>query len=443
MRLITTAPSSTSGAHVDTASDGDSHLTDAQREAVTSSMTHAITVLTGGPGTGKTHTVRTIVRQGLAAGDNIALCAPTGRAAKRMEEMTGHPATTIHRLLEATPAIFGEDDDASFVFSYGNDRRLPQDLVVVDECSMADVELAAALVAAVPDGARLLLVGDTDQLPSVGPGAFLRDVLRSDPALIRRVHLDKVHRQAAQSRIVTLAHELRAGTVDPPTGRDNDVFAVPQRSEGIAERVAEIVATRAPQYYDIAPSDVQVLAPMYRGPAGVDNLNEQLRARLNPVAGRTPVAGFVEGDRVVQTRNDAELDVANGEVGEVAEVDLQNKTLRVAFPAGLVTFTVRAARNLRPAWCLTVHKSQGGEWPVVVLVLDRAHRSMLYRELVYTAVTRARRGLLLVGDPGLLSGAAKRSGSGLQHRRTTLVERFAKNSAAFVPRKDDALRSTA
>ena len=401
----------------------DDELTDLQRRAVTAALSEPVSVLTGGPGTGKTRSVRAVVQACAAADLNVALCAPTGRAAKRLEELTGHAATTVHRLLEAQPTVFTDTDDATFTFSYGRDRRLPHDVIVMDEASMADTALAGALVEAVDDGSGLLLVGDIDQLPSVGPGAVLRDILRMDPAIVGRVHLDQVHRQAAKSRIVTMAHELRSGAVAPPRGRDGDVFAVPQPARGLADRIAEIVAVRAPAFYDIEPSDVQVLAPMYRGPGGVDHLNVRLGERLNPPAGRPTVAGFREGDRVVQTRNDAELDVANGEVGEVAGVDVRAKTLRVGFPGGMVTFSAVAARNLRPAWCLTVHKSQGGEWPVVVLVLDRGHRSMLYRELVYTAVTRARRGLLLVGDPSLVSAAARRSGSGLEHRRTALVAR--------------------
>lgn len=402
----------------------DDELTERQQQAVRAALSAGVSVLTGGPGTGKTRTIRAVVEACDAAGLRIALCAPTGRAAKRLEELTGHPATTVHRLLEAQPAMFGQSDDATFTFSYARDRRLPHDLVVMDECSMADTDLARALTEAVPDGGRLLLVGDTDQLPSVGPGAVLRDVLTIAPTVIPRVHLDVVHRQAAKSRIVTMAHELRRGFLESPRGRDGDVFAVPQPPPGLANRIAEIVAVRAPEFFDITPSDVQVLSPMYRGAGGVDRLNERLSERLNPAKGRPALAGFREGDRVVQTRNDAELDVANGEVGEVASTDVRAGTLDVAFPAGVVTFSKSQARNLRSAWCLTVHKSQGGEWPVVVLALDPAHRSMLYRELVYTAITRAQVGLLLVGDAGLVAAAAAHSGSGLLDRRTGLVGRF-------------------
>jgi exodeoxyribonuclease V alpha subunit len=233
-----------------------------------------------------------------------------------------------------------------------------------------------------------------------------------------------IHRQAAASRIVTLAHEVNAGTAERVRGREGDVFAVPEHPLRVADRVAEIVAVRAPEFFALPPSEVQVLAPMYRGPCGVDRLNERIKERLNPAAGRPAVGGFHEGDRVVQTRNDPDLDVANGDIGEVVAADRTARTLQVAYAYGMVTYDLDHAADLAPAWCLTVHKSQGGEWPVVVLVLDPSHRAMLWRELVYTAITRAAHGLLLVGDPGLVVEASRRTGSGLRDRRTLLTERL-------------------
>jgi exodeoxyribonuclease V alpha subunit len=394
-------------------------LTPEQAEAVRTALRCAVSVLTGGPGTGKTRTVVEILAACAAHDLTVALCAPTGRAAKRLEEVTGHPATTVHRLLEARPG----DGDGGFRFGYGRDRRLPFDLVVADEWSMADLHLAAALVRAIESGSHLLLVGDADQLPSVGPGAVLRDLL--DSAVVPSVRLVTIHRQAAESRIVTLAHEINAGAVPPLAGRNGDVFVVREQPHRIADRVAEIVAVRAPAFYGCAPADVQVMAPMYRGPAGVDALNARLKERLNPAGGRPAVGGFHEGDRVVQTRNDAELEVANGDIGEVAATDAKARTLEVAFPQGVVAYDPEQVADLRPAWCLTVHKSQGGEWPVVILVLDPGHRAMLWRELVYTAVTRAAVGLLLVGDAGLLRAAAHRTGSGARDRQTRLADRLA------------------
>lgn len=408
----------------------DPALTAEQRAAVAMTFAHAVSVLTGGPGTGKTRTVAAVLGCADQLDLRVALCAPTGRAARRLEELAGHRATTIHRLLEARPE---PGDGDGFVFGYDATRRLPHDLVVADEWSMADLGLARALLSALPDGGRVLLVGDVDQLPPVGPGAVLRDLL-TVAALdgpVAAATLRTVHRQAARSRIITLAHELKDGTGAAPPGRDNDVFSVAQPTRGLAERIAEIVAVRAPDYFDCTPADVQVLAPQYAGPAGVDRINEVLRDRLNPRGGRSELRGFCEGDRVVATRNDAELDVANGEVGEVTAVDLTARTLEVAFATGVVTYGAREIRDLRPAWCLTVHKAQGGQWRVVVLVLDPTHRRMLWRELVYTAVTRAVDGLLLVGHPGLLASAASRTGSGIATRSTTLAQRL--SAAVRVP----------
>ncbi|MPZ88858.1 MAG: AAA family ATPase [Nitriliruptorales bacterium] len=410
--------------------DPDPELTAEQRAAVEAALNRPVSVLTGGPGTGKTRTVLEVVRACEARGLNVALCAPTGRAAKRLEELTSRAATTIHRLLEARGG-----PSEGFRFGYDAKRRLPHDMIIADEWSMADARLARALIRAIGDGAHVLLVGDGDQLPSVGPGAVLRDLLSPKAAaLVEATRLTRIHRQAAESRIVTLAHEVNSGAPQPYTpgrpARDGDVFAVPEGSEAVAERVAAIVGERAPAYFDCTPAEVQVLAPMYRGPAGVDALNAALKARLNPPAGRPPVAGFHEGDRVVQTRNDADLEVANGDIGEVVATDRTARTLEVAFPWGTVMYEGERAGDLAPAWCLTVHKAQGGEWPVVVLVLDPGHRIMLARELVYTALTRAARGLLLVGSPELLAAAARRTGLGARQRRTGLAERLARVAAA-------------
>jgi RecD/TraA family predicted helicase len=424
----------------------DPELTDEQRAAVTAALTHGVSVLTGGPGTGKTRTVLEIVRACEARDLRVALCAPTGRAAKRLEEVTGRAASTVHRLLEARGV-----PGAGFRFGMDEHRPLPQDVVVADEWSMADARLAHALARAVGDGAHLVLVGDADQLPSVGPGAVLRDLL--DPAsaaLVASTRLSRIHRQAAASRIVTLAHEVNAGTVRSPwarrgagAAREGDVFAVPERPPAVARRVAAIVAERAPAYFGCVPSDVQVLAPMYKGPAGVDALNAALKERLNPPAGRPLVGGWHEGDRVVSTRNDPELDVANGDIGEVVATDRGARTVEVAFATGSAVYDADRARDLAPAWCLTVHKAQGGEWPVVVFVLDHGHRTLLWRELVYTGITRAASGLLLVGSPELLAAAAGRTGAGARGRLTGLAPRLAREALlADDPAADDTRRDT-
>lgn len=376
-------------------------LTAGQRRAVETALGSTVAVLTGGPGTGKTRTVEEVVRRAREAGANVALAAPTGRAAKRMEELVGVAATTVHRLLEARP-----DGAGGFAFRHGPGDPLPHDLVVVDEVSMLDTWLAERLVAAIVDGTHVLLVGDADQLPSVGPGDVLRDLIAS--AVVPVVHLDEVHRQAAGSRIIRLAREVLAGEVGPLAGRDGDVFLAeePDRA-AVAARVVRAVAERAPAEFGVAVEDVQVLAPLYAGPTGVDALNAALKAALNPSTGRPAVGGLDVGDRVMQTRNDAELDVANGDVGTVVDTARREGTVRVAFPRGEVTYPAGKVRDLVPAWAVTVHKAQGGEWPVVVLVCDPAHRTMLWRNLAYTAITRAQRALVLVGRADALRLAAR------------------------------------
>lgn len=392
-------------------------LTADQRAAVDVVADAGVSVLTGGPGTGKSTTVRELVTRARAGGANVALAAPTGRAAKRLEELTDHPATTIHRLLEARP----DEDEGGFRFRFGPTEQLPHDLVVIDETSMCDTWLAARLVEAVPDGAHLVLVGDADQLPSVGSGDVLRDLVRC--GAVPAVALEEIHRQAAGSRIVTLARGILAGDPGELRGVDGDVFVAeePER-DAIAARVVRTVAERAPEHFGVGVDEVQVLAPVYRGPNGVDALNAALKDALNPGRGRASVAGLHVGDRVMQTRNDPELDVANGDVGTVVDVSVGDGSVRIAYPRGEVTHPRDRVRDLVPAWAITVHKSQGGEWPVVVLVLDPAHRTMLWRNLVYTAVTRASRALILVGRADALRTAAAQDR--MSRRHTGLSERL-------------------
>jgi exodeoxyribonuclease V alpha subunit len=413
-RLRTTTRSRLASASDDV--DPSPELTEGQAAAVRAAFAHPVSVLTGGPGTGKTRTVQEVVATAEAADLEVALCAPTGRAAKRLEELVGRPATTVHRLLEARPSGGG-----GFTFRYGDHERLPHDLVVVDEVSMCDTWLAGRLVAAVSDGAHLLLVGDPDQLPSVGPGDVLRDLLLAD--VVPATALTEIHRQAAGSRIVGLARDLLAGSIGPLQGVDGDLFLAEEpRRPAIVPRVVQAVAERVPDYFGVSVDDVQVLAPVYRGPVGVDALNVALKEALNPPAGRPSVAGFHVGDRVMQTRNDPELDVANGDVGHVVDLARRDGTLRIAYPRGEVTYDRDQVRDLVPAWAVTVHKSQGGEWPVVVLVCDGSHRAMLWRNLVYTAVTRAQRALIVVGQAAALRTAAANAGPG--ERRTGLAWRL-------------------
>ncbi len=419
-RLLAAAPAAPGDAATGGAADAGPDgvvLTADQAAAVGTCLTAGVSVLTGGPGTGKSTTVRALVARLEDAGLEVALCAPTGRAAKRLEELTGRVATTVHRLLEARP-----DEDGGFRFRFGAAEPLPVDAVVVDEASMLDTWLAARLVAAVPERARLVLVGDADQLPSVGSGDVLRDVVRSGAVPV--AELREVHRQAAGSRIVALARAVLAGDVPPLAGVDGEVY-VAEEAAGtrLVDRVVRAVAERAPERFGVGVEDVQVMAPVYRGPTGVDALNAGLKAALNPAAGRAAVGGFHVGDRVMQTRNDTELDVANGDVGTVVDVDPRAGSVRVGWPRGEVVHPRDRVRDLVPAWAVTVHKAQGGEWPVVVLVLDPAHRGMLWRALAYTAVTRATRALILVGRSEALRAAARTNGPGA--RRTGLAPRLA------------------
>lgn len=413
-------------------------LTDGQTAAVRAAATEPISIITGGPGTGKTRTIAEIVTAGGDAGLDVALCAPTGRAAKRLEEVVGHAAATIHRLLEARP--LGVEDAASgsgprpggFVFTRGPDNPLPHELVVVDEVSMCDTALARSLVAALEPTSRLVLVGDADQLPSVGPGDVLRDLIAGGSIPV--TELTEIHRQAAGSRVVALARAINAGDasthVEPGLSgargwADGDVFfAEEPQARGIGPRVVEAVAVRAPERFGVSLEQVQVIAPMYRGRAGIDALNDALRDRLNPHAGRVEVHGFCVGDRVLQTRNDAELDVANGDIGTVVDVSTSKRSVRVRFPRGEVTCNAEQSRALSAAWAVSVHKSQGGEWPVVVLVCDRSHRRMLSRQLLYTAVTRAEKALIIVGQSELVARGAAVAGAG--ERWTGLRQRLAR-----------------
>ncbi|MCB9728921.1 MAG: ATP-dependent RecD-like DNA helicase [Deltaproteobacteria bacterium] len=395
-------------------------LADEQAAAVMLALTTGVVVITGGPGTGKTTIIRTLlVASGLAPHD-IELAAPTGRAAKRMAEATGHEARTIHRLLEFSPK------DGQFVRD--EDTPLEAKLVIIDEASMADLPLFDALVRAVPPGARLVLVGDVDQLPPVGPGSPLTDLIRSRRVQVAR--LTRIFRQGAGSAIVESAHRINRGEVPEvtPPGTPRQDFYFIQRSEpdDIVATIEEVISARIPQGFGLDPMrDVQVLAPMRAGPVGVDALNLRLQALLNPVGEELRVGHttYRKGDRVMQIRNDYDRGVFNGDMGFVMEVHASQRRLLVAIDEKPVVYEKEQLEELVLAYAISVHKSQGSEYPAVVMPVTTHHFKMLQRNLVYTGITRGRRLVVIVGTPRAMGIAVRNSD--VAARNTLLAERLA------------------
>ncbi len=385
-------------------------LDEAQRAAVAQVLEHGISLLTGGPGTGKSRTVAAMVQLLRAKGTEVALAAPTGRAAKRLEELTDHPATTVHRLLGAQGTTGG--------FARNEEWPLDAEVVVVDEASMLDVELTAALLDACPDGLHLLLVGDPAQLPSIGPGHVLGDLI--DSGVVPVTELTTLYRQAEGGAIARLATAVRGGELPPVDSPDREVVVVPATGSAEASRrVVQLVTDSIPRALGIEPAAVQVVTPVHRGPAGTIELNKALKAQLNP--GDGTVFGFDTGDRVVATANHLELEpigFANGEVGTVTKAG--DGSLDVSFSSGPVTVTGTALSDLRHGWAITVHRAQGSEWPGVVVVLPPEAGGMLSRPLVYTALTRAQRHLSIVHASGAALARAVRDVD-VRPRRTRLA----------------------
>ena len=383
-------------------------LDDAQRAAATIVGTSGVSLLVGGPGTGKSRTVSAVVQAARERDLAIALTAPTGRAAKRLEEITGAPAQTLHRLLGA--------QGTTGQFARGADWPLDEDLVVVDETSMLDVELAAALVAACAEGTHLLLVGDPAQLPSIGPGRVLGDLV--DSGALPVTELRTLYRQAEGGAIARLATAVRDGTLPPVDSPDREVVVVPAAdSASAARRTVQLVTDSIPRALGIPAEDVQVVTPVHRGPAGTVALNAALKAMLNPGDGE--VGGFDVGDRVVATANHLDAGYANGEVGVVSSTT--DAGLVVTFAgAGPVTVPPRNLADLRLGWAVTVHRAQGSEWPAVVAVLPPEAGGLLSRPLVYTALTRAQRHLSIVHAAGPALVRAVRE-VGARPRRTRLT----------------------
>ena len=379
-------------------------LAESQSAAIRLAMLAKVLVITGGPGVGKTTIVNSILRILAAKGVNLLLCAPTGRAAKRMTEATGFEAKTIHRLLEVDPKGGG--------FKRGADNPLDCDLLVIDEASMVDVMLMQALLRAVPDNAALLIVGDIDQLASVGPGQVLADIISS--GAIPVVRLTEVFRQAAKSRIITSAHRINQGSMpdlSKPEGESDFYFVEAADPEAAVTRIVELVKSRIPKRFGLDPiRDIQVLCPMNRGGVGARSLNVSLQAALNP-AGERKVERFgwtfAPKDKVMQIENDYDKEVYNGDIGYVEDVDPEAAELTASFDGRLVTYGFGELDTLVPAYAATIHKSQGSEYPAVVIPVLMQHYTMLQRNLLYTGVTRGKNLVILVGQKKAIAMAVR------------------------------------
>ncbi len=379
-------------------------LAESQMSALRLALTAKVLVITGGPGVGKTTIVNSILRILAAKGVGILLCAPTGRAAKRMSEATGMEARTIHRLLEVDPKAGG--------FRRGLDNPLHCDLLVVDETSMVDILLIHALLKAVPNRAALLIVGDVDQLPSVGPGQVLADVIGSGAITV--VRLTEVFRQAAKSRIIVNAHRVNQGQMpefDPPE-QDSDFYFVPaEDAETAVGRTIELVKTRIPRRFGLDPiRDIQVLCPMNRGGVGARSLNIELQAALNPAGDRKVERfgwTFAPGDKVMQIENDYDKEVYNGDIGYIGDVDPNAGEIIASFDGRSISYAFGELDMLVPAYATTIHKSQGSEYPAVIIPMLTQHYAMLQRNLLYTGVTRGKRLVVLVGQKKAIAIAAR------------------------------------
>ena len=386
-----------------------------QLAAIRQAVTSKVMVLTGGPGTGKTTTTQGIIAALKKAGLRVLLAAPTGRAAKRMSEATGMEAKTIHRLLEYNP----QDG-----YKRNDENPLEGDALIVDECSMIDILLMNNLLKAVPVGMRLVFVGDIDQLPSVGAGNVLRDII--DSQRIPVVRLVRIFRQAQKSRIVMNAHTINQGRFpDTSNGRDTDFFFMREDDpERAAETIVRLVKERLPRAYRESPDRIQVLTPMQRGVVGAANLNLLLQQALNPSGPSLGRGGYTyrQGDRVMQLRNNYAKDVFNGDQGYIREVDTEDRMLTVDFDGKKVEYDVTELDELTLAYATTIHKAQGSEYPIVVMPVLMTHFVMLQRNLIYTGITRAKKICVLIGAMKALAYAVRNMS--VLKRNTSLRERL-------------------
>ena len=390
-----------------------------QQQAIRQAMTSKVMVLTGGPGTGKSTTTLGIIQAMRASRLRITLAAPTGRAAKRMSEVTGMEAKTIHRLLEYKP-MEG--------YQRNEDNPIETEVLIVDECSMIDLILMNALLKAVPVQARLILVGDTDQLPSVGAGNVLKDIIAS--GVVPVVELKRIFRQAQTSRIIMNAHRINHGTFPEVCNRaGSDFFMIDRETpEETAAEIVELVGRRLPGYFHMQPSAIQVLTPMQRGAAGAATLNQMLQEKLNSAHAnqclRRGGYSFRLGDKVMQIRNNYEKDIFNGDIGVIESVDMGEGQLFVRFDDRQVPYDASELDELVLAYATTIHKAQGAEYPVIVMPVLMSHFVMLQRNLIYTGITRAKKAVVIVGSKKALAYAIRNEVVG--KRNTMLAKRLQK-----------------
>lgn len=401
-----------------------------QADAIRQAATAKVMVLTGGPGTGKTTTTQGIIAAYRAYGLNVLLAAPTGRAAKRMTEATGLEAKTIHRLLECKPPEGYQKDE---------ENPLEGDVLMIDECSMIDIILMNSLLKAVPQTMRLILVGDIDQLPSVGAGNVLRDII--DSGTFSVIRLTRIFRQAQSSRIVTNAHRINEGKLpDISNGKETDFFFMENEdAEATVPQIVNLVKEKLPGYYHVEPSQIQVLTPMQRGVVGATNLNLSLQEALNPpeheifMRGRGAVmmpkdclrrSGFAyrAEDKVMQIKNNYDKEVFNGDIGIIESVNAEDRSLKVNFDGRSVEYDITDLDELVHAYATTIHKAQGSEYPIVVMPILMNHYVMLQRNLIYTGITRAKKILVMVGTKKALSYAVRNVT--VTKRNTLLKERL-------------------
>lgn len=400
------------------------HLSESQHHAVATVLKNKISIITGGPGVGKTTIVNSVIKIIRAKSLKVALCAPTGRAAKRLSETTNLQARTIHRLLQFNPS--------SYSFVYNEQQPLPIDVIIVDESSMMDILLFHNLLKAIPNDAAVIFVGDVDQLPSVGSGLVLSDLIRSD--VITTVRLTEIFRQAASSRIITNAHRINQGYMPLlETQEDTDFYAIYRdEPEQVYETLLEVVTTRIPRKWGFDPThDIQVLTPMNRGSLGNTSLNIALQNRINPNGSPTVSrygTTFATKDKIIQLVNNYDKEVFNGDIGFIQKIDMEESYMQISFDTRSIRYDFDELDEIRLAYAITIHKSQGSEFPVVVIPLVSQHYMLLARNLLYTAVTRGKKRVILIGQKKAVYMAVKNNREA--KRLTKLTERL--QSAHYV-----------